>query len=234
MYPRHGRGRRADAGPVPAGLKRVVELTWERGDPSVETSHLGPRSWLNLKLRSAARRLSPANPLRRAGARAWDSLLRLTGSHVTLPVQGYPIRLAAGLRSFNVDYESDALRSFLRLVGPGDLVWDVGANIGVYTLLAGLHTGPGGKVVAWEPNPETYRRLRAHLRANGLEGRCTALQAAANDGADPRACFVLGIGTDSNTDRLAGDRRTAPGKVVEVEAASLDGWQRRLGCTPSH
>lgn len=191
------------------------------------------RSWLNLRLRSAARALPPDNPLRRAGARAWNSVLRLTGGMVTLPLQGHPVRLAAWLRSFDLDYESAALGSFLRLIEPGDVVWDVGANIGIYSILAGLRTGAAGKVIAWEPNPETHSLLQAHLRANGLGDRCTPLQAVVHDGSTPRACFVLNAGTDCSTDRVVRNGTSVPGRLIDVEADSLDGWRRRLACTPA-
>lgn len=54
------------------------------------------------------------------------------------------------------------------LVKPGQCAYDVGANIGVYSkLLAGL-TGPDGRVVAFEPVPETFDLLVHNLRALGL------------------------------------------------------------------
>ncbi len=44
---------------------------------------------------------------------------------------------------------------------------DVGADIGYYSLKAAPLVGPGGRVLAIEPNPETLRRLRANIRENG-------------------------------------------------------------------
>jgi FkbM family methyltransferase len=42
---------------------------------------------------------------------------------------------------------------------PGDLVWDVGANIGLYTKPFAERTGHTGRVVAFEPVPATYAEL---------------------------------------------------------------------------
>ena len=39
-----------------------------------------------------------------------------------------------------------------RSVGPGDVFYDVGANIGIYSLLAALCAGPAGRVFAFEPH----------------------------------------------------------------------------------
>ncbi len=52
---------------------------------------------------------------------------------------------------------------FVRLVGPGDRVWDVGANLGYYTLLAAHLAGPEGRVEAFEPDPGNLERLAANV-----------------------------------------------------------------------
>jgi len=39
------------------------------------------------------------------------------------------------------------------LVGPGELVWDIGANCGVFGIAAAVLSGPSGSVVAVEPDP---------------------------------------------------------------------------------
>lgn len=50
-----------------------------------------------------------------------------------------------------------------RLLDPGDLVVDVGANIGVFTGLAAHRAGEAGEVHAFEPHPRTYRVLRENV-----------------------------------------------------------------------
>jgi hypothetical protein len=48
-------------------------------------------------------------------------------------------------------YEYTKQRLFEELVSPGDVVYDVGANVGFYTLLAAVLVGQSGRVVAFEP-----------------------------------------------------------------------------------
>jgi FkbM family methyltransferase len=74
-------------------------------------------------------------------------------------------------------YERRALRVFADLVTPGDAVFDVGANVGLYTLLAARLTGTAGKVFAFEPLPRNVDFLRWHVDANGL-ANVRILQAA--------------------------------------------------------
>jgi FkbM family methyltransferase len=52
-----------------------------------------------------------------------------------------------------------------RLLGPGDCVLDVGANVGYYTHLAAQRVGTRGRVVAVEPDPDNFRLLCANAAA---------------------------------------------------------------------
>ncbi|ONH30620.1 methyltransferase [Pseudofrankia asymbiotica] len=57
---------------------------------------------------------------------------------------------------------------FAAVLGPGDCCYDVGANIGVYTLWAAGLVRPSGQVHAFEPVPDTMAILEAMVRRNGL------------------------------------------------------------------
>lgn len=60
----------------------------------------------------------------------------------------------------------------------GDVVIDVGANIGYYSLLASQQVGPTGRVIAFEPVPSISRSLARNLELNGASNveivRCIA------------------------------------------------------------
>jgi FkbM family methyltransferase len=57
-------------------------------------------------------------------------------------------------------------RLFRRLLSKGDAVIDVGANWGLHTLLFSRLVGPGGNVIAVEPEPRALAELRWHVRYN--------------------------------------------------------------------
>jgi FkbM family methyltransferase len=71
---------------------------------------------------------------------------------------------------------------FKTVLKPGDVVIDVGANIGYYTTLAAKAVGPSGRVIAIEPFPETFAALRDNVRRNGLTN-VELVNAAVGDGA---------------------------------------------------
>lgn len=59
--------------------------------------------------------------------------------------------------------ETAFMNRFLR---PGMTVLDVGANVGYHTLLAAQRVGPGGRVVAFEPDPWNHELLTRNLDLN--------------------------------------------------------------------
>jgi len=56
-----------------------------------------------------------------------------------------------------------------QMVKPGMVVADVGSNIGTHTLAMATMVGPSGLVVAFEPQPFTFRLLSANLLENGIQ-----------------------------------------------------------------
>jgi FkbM family methyltransferase len=57
-------------------------------------------------------------------------------------------------------YDLAVCEALWRLVSPGDLALDVGANIGCMTGLMALRAGPSGEVRAFEPHPQVCADLR--------------------------------------------------------------------------
>lgn len=79
---------------------------------------------------------------------------------------GVRIRIydAESLRRAKGHNERPVMADFVTEVNANDVVWDVGANIGSYTLLA---LAQGATVVAFEPGEEARRRLFTNIEANG-------------------------------------------------------------------
>jgi FkbM family methyltransferase len=55
-------------------------------------------------------------------------------------------------------------------IKPGQVFYDIGANIGVYTIFAARQVGPGGKVYAFEPHGPNFSRLSDNIVLNHLQG----------------------------------------------------------------
>lgn len=69
-------------------------------------------------------------------------------------------------------WEPQATRSFLRLIQPKMTFFDVGANIGYYSLLAARHA-PNSTIHAYEPMPNAASVLRQHIELNHVYHQVT-------------------------------------------------------------
>lgn len=77
-------------------------------------------------------------------------------------------------------YEYQQRLLFEKMIKERDIVFDIGAHAGFYTLLASLLVGPGGKVFSFEPLPRNLFYLKEHLRLNCIQN-VTIIEAAVAD-----------------------------------------------------
>jgi FkbM family methyltransferase len=105
------------------------------------------------------------------------------------------------------------------------LAFDVGANIGLYTLLgAGLTPT---RIVAFEPEPSVAAALAWTIRLNGLSARAEAVAVGDREGVAP---LYISDTTDASNS-LNADFRRATG-TVEVPVITLDGYCSMTGRWP--
>jgi FkbM family methyltransferase len=75
-------------------------------------------------------------------------------------------------------YEKEEIEAFCSFIKPGTVVLDVGANFGLYTVLAAKR---GARVFAIEPDPRNAAMLRYNIGLNGLEKQITIFEIAATE-----------------------------------------------------
>ncbi len=87
-------------------------------------------------------------------------------------------------------YEPQETQLASRLLRPGDVFVDVGANWGYFTLAASHWVGDAGRVIAFEPEPRLFELLTANLALNGRGAvRARRLAVGAERGAMRFAAF---------------------------------------------
>lgn len=69
---------------------------------------------------------------------------------------------------FMGDFELEVAEFLTRFLEPGMVCVDVGAHIGVFTLLAAERVGPSGQVHAFEPGPSEFEQLKGNVALNNL------------------------------------------------------------------
>jgi FkbM family methyltransferase len=120
------------------------------------------------------------------------------------------------LGRFAKDYESAFSRQLMSACGPGDVVWDVGANIGHYSLSFSKSVGPSGKVFAFEPGEGNLRELRS---ACGGTPNVRICEFGLSDKSERRRFLQ---GGDNSTWRVLLPNEPAPEGVVEVDLRTGD------------
>jgi FkbM family methyltransferase len=133
------------------------------------------------------------------------------------------IRLLPVLRQQGPSYEPDVWQALMREVRVGDVVADIGAFVGLYTVAVAQRVGPEGRVVAFEPDPANFALLRAQVALNRLEDRIELVQAAVSE-VDGQGGFAAGRGLES---RLA-TADTPEVKLVELRRLDTVFAERRL------
>ncbi|MFN3476387.1 MAG: FkbM family methyltransferase [Candidatus Methylomirabilales bacterium] len=119
--------------------------------------------------------------------------------------------------------EQEFCRSYLQ---PGMTAFDVGAYLGVYTALMAKLVGPEGRVHAFEPLSEAYRRLLDTIRLNGLTNVAANRQAVfSRSKGFPLFCYGApweSLSSLVHRELVREGKRLFPVAEEPVQAISLD------------
>ena len=119
-----------------------------------------------------------------------EAKVRLPGTYagsgrvLTETLQGHLVVLPAEDRSLTPHVIRDGFfdKAMTGFIGsklrPGDTFVDVGANVGLYSLLAANSVGPSGCVVAIEPSPFLSELLLDNVLMNGFDDRVVVVSEA--------------------------------------------------------
>lgn len=119
------------------------------------------------------------------------------------------------------DFEVAERHFLLHFLRPGDIFVDVGANIGLFTVIAGQVVGPAGQVWALEPAEKTWTRLLGNVRLNGLSNvNCRRLALSDADGE-----LDLNVSADG-FDAWNSFGTPAAGSVFDRQRVSCATWDR--------
>lgn len=105
-------------------------------------------------------------------------------------------------------------------IGEDDVVVDIGAHIGVFSVMAAKYA-KNGKVYSFEPMPENFTLLKYNIRINGLKN-IVAIMKAVSGKKGRRKLFI-----DDCTSAHSLYVKTK--KAIEVETTTFDGFVKEYG-----
>lgn len=150
-------------------------------------------------------------------------ILVLTGlseRFVIEQARGYKLRFFPSNLSeqlwVNPTLRDEPLAFFVAYLRPGDVVVDVGANVGDTCIVCAQSVAPGGTVYSFEPHPRVYGWLQDNVRLNALGNAVLA---------------NLALGEGEGTVAFSDDRRDDMNRVVGEGGGQLHVPVRTLDAT---
>lgn len=126
------------------------------------------------------------------------------------------VLIAHELYSLSETYEPEVWSHIMAAIRPGDIVADVGASLGLYTIAIAKRTGSHGTVYAFEPDLQSVNWLRRNVHLNRLDDNINIFPAVVAEEIGTVE-FVDGRGSESHVLGVSSKESTRP-----VDAVTLD------------
>ena len=158
------------------------------------------------------------------------------GRGLRVEINGHWLRLSPRWwRAFPSDYEKACFAFLEKSLRPGDAAFDIGSHVGLFALIMAQLVGPGGNVVAFEPNPSAQRFLNRHVRLNHLNGQITVEPIALSDKAGEATLYAGPVTADSGSPADPGSSLYAQNHLttpIAVPVSTVDDYCSRNQITP--
>jgi len=116
-------------------------------------------------------------------------------------------------------YEPNQTEIVKKYVRKGDIVIDIGAHVGYYTLLMAQLVGKNGKVYSFEPDPVNFQLLKKSVEINGFEN-VVLIQKAVSNITDKVKLF---LGDDDSAINRIYDAKLGDAKEsIDVDSVTID------------
>ena len=121
-------------------------------------------------------------------------------------------------------FRPEVSRLINRMLRPGQVAIDIGANVGMHSVIMANRVGKTGRVVVFEPDPHPMGRLRQNMALNGIDW-VTTVEAAISQRTELRKFYLHddSIGNFANASLVAANvGKDTPS--MQMQVYSLDEW----------
>lgn len=168
---------------------------------------------------------TPVNDWRSTGAvREWvykntnaAGVIETEYFNVKLRLPGHDLGLAPGLQGGY--YEKLQLQIYSKLALKSPVIFDVGANIGLYAVIGGKNLKKNGHVIAFEPIPSNIEFLQENIKINNLKNVKVVAYAV---GEDERSLELYLSSKSVGNHSAGGEGDRDYDSVLEVQQTSID------------
>jgi FkbM family methyltransferase len=160
-------------------------------------------------------------------------ILEIQGSKMYINVRDKDPGMRKTFQAYALNriHEETTTNLFKKVVKEGDVVIDLGANIGYFTLLAAKLVGPTGKVFAFEPEPKNFSYLKKNVELNNYTNVIIEQKAVSNYNGETKLfiCpYDSGHHTINRPNGIEAYRLGRSGEItsIDIEVVTLDNYLR--------
>jgi FkbM family methyltransferase len=129
--------------------------------------------------------------------------------------------ISAQLKTYSAHTRNE-LSMILSFVGEGDHVIDIGAHIGTFCVPLSGRLGDGGKVYAFEGDPDNYELLQKNIAENGKQQQIEAVYGVVSDERRSFKKMVTNASNSMATYFVAGEESDDDG--AQLDSVHIDDW----------
>lgn len=161
----------------------------------------------------------------------YKNIEEVQGSKMYVNPKGASVSLRVALENYanNKIHEKTTTELFKKTIKEGDIIADLGANVGYFTLLAAKLTGEKGRVFSFEPEPHNYNYLKKNIEINNYN-HASAFQKAVSDRNGRTKLYICDydpghhtINSYSGIDAYSRGRKTEE-KKIDIDTITLDSF----------
>ncbi|HEX5655216.1 MAG TPA: FkbM family methyltransferase [Chitinophagaceae bacterium] len=138
------------------------------------------------------------------------------GHSIQMPVRFY--------KYFPADYEAENLLLIDKYIEPGMHVVDVGAHIGLMSVIFAHKTGVKGKVYAFEPTPSSFELLQKTIALNHSNSIIRPENAALGEQSGETSFFISEHRADNSNSLVDNNRQDRLEQRIRVKLYSIDDY----------
>ena len=124
--------------------------------------------------------------------------------------------LQLSLNGVYSEFETEIVKNEIK---PNDVVIDIGAHIGYFTLLFTMLVGPKGKVFSFEPEPKNFELLKKNIEINNHQNIISECRVVSDKN---EKCILYTFTSSSGANRIYKPENNSEAKPIKSESISLD------------
>lgn len=147
--------------------------------------------------------------------------LIILGKGLPCSVNGFTVKFPAKwFRYFENDYEKENILFLKENCKPNMIVFDIGAHLGLMSIICSQLINKKGKVYSFEPTPKTFEVLKEVIKINKVSDIVIPINKAVSN-ETKKIDFYLSADEGSNSNSLV-SKNHRDRKPIQIDVTSLD------------